>query len=81
MRNRPVLKYLLFAALIWGVALCAGCSLNKQFVIAVDRSWSLIRSEYTKHIETCSEMDENSKKIALRHAQSLTELIEEAKRE
>jgi hypothetical protein len=59
--------------------LCAGCSINREFVYAVDTSWSVIGPEYTAYVDADPRLDETSKAIRKRTAETLTRLIEKAK--
>lgn len=80
MHRRPGLKWLLYAACIWTVALCCGCSLNAQFVDAVDRTWATIGPEYQAYVDADATLDDNTKETRKRTAETLTLLIEEAKK-
>jgi len=60
--------------------LCAaGCSLNQEFVGAVDQSWGVIGPRYEAYIDADPALSEEVKALRKLTAQSLTELIEEAK--
>lgn len=60
--------------------LAAGCSLNSQFVSAVDGAWDAIGPEYTAYVQADPALDADTKTTRLRTAQLLTELLEEAQK-
>lgn len=68
------------------VAVCvtlfgAGCSLNKQFVTAVDKYANTYVPEYKKYIESDSSLDAESKRIRLQSADKFLETISNAVKE
>jgi len=76
-----MLKYLLLAlGTAFLVSAIAGCSVNKQFVSAVDSAWSVIGPEYEGYVKADPALTESSKQTRLRTAKILTETIEEAKK-
>lgn len=60
------------------LCLCASCSLNSQFVSAVDGAWDVIGPEYTAYVAADPALDDDTKATRIRTAQLLTELIAEA---
>lgn len=60
------------------VVLC-GCSINQQFVTAVDDAWDVIGPRYVEYVQKDATLDDESKTTRIRTAQLLTETIEEAK--
>jgi hypothetical protein len=58
----------------------SSCSLNSQFVDAVDGAWSVIGPEYTAYVQADPKLDDDTKTTRLRTAQLLTETIAEAQR-
>jgi hypothetical protein len=80
MRDRPGLKWLLFSGLLFAIALCCGgCTLNKQFVDAMDTAWQEIGPEYTTYVNADINLDKDQKRNRIRTAQMLTEVIAVAK--
>jgi hypothetical protein len=69
-----------FVALLLLLALLAGCSLNKQFVNAVDINWSVIGPRYVNYVEGDPNLPDDIRVTWLRTAEVFTELIEEAKK-
>lgn len=61
------------------VAALCGCTVNQQFVSAVDRSWKLIGPEYTAYVLADENLQPESKATRIRTAKTLSELLEEAK--
>lgn len=57
-----------------------GCSLNSQFVDAVDGAWSVIGPEYTAYVQADPALDADTKATRIRTAQLLTETIAEAQK-
>jgi hypothetical protein len=62
------------------VLLVSGCSVNSQFVSAVDESWKVIGPRYVEYITADSKLDNESKATRIRTATLLTETIAEAKK-
>jgi len=76
-----LLKYVFLAlALFCFVSAASSCSVNKQFVSAVDSAWSVIGPEYETYVKADPNLAESSKATRLRTAKILTETIEEAKK-
>lgn len=69
--------WILAAALLCAIS---GCSLNSQFVSAVDGAWSVIGPEYTAYVQADATLDDATKTTRIRTAQLLTETIAEAQR-
>jgi hypothetical protein len=81
MTKRPGLKWLLFSIGLLLFALClTGCSVNAQFVDAVDEAWTLIHPEYVAYVNADATLDGTDKRARLRTAQILTATINEAKK-
>lgn len=57
-----------------------GCSLNSQFVDAVDEAWEVIGPRYVDYVNADTTLDEQSRQTRIRTALILTETIAEAKK-
>lgn len=71
-----MLRYLMPFVLILGTS----CSLNRQFVYAVDNAWGVIGPRYEEYVRKDESLDEETRAIRLRTSQLMTEVIEEAKK-
>ena len=58
-----------------------GCSVNKEFVKAVDGYTKVILPEYKDYISNDTNLNENTKRIRLQTADKFQELVNEAKGE
>jgi ABC-type molybdate transport system substrate-binding protein len=74
------MKRLISAIVVVAIVMAAGCSLNKQFVNAVDDSWSVIGPEYVDLVQESDKFDDTDKEIRTFHAKALTDMINEAKK-
>lgn len=59
----------------------SGCSLNRQFVKAVNGFTTTILPEYKEYIKKDSSLDEDTKRIRTQSADKLQEIINSAKEE
>lgn len=81
MTKRPGLKWLLFSLGLLLFALgVAGCSVNAQFVDAVDEAWTVIEPRYVQYVQADEALDEESKATRIRTATILSATITEAKK-
>jgi len=71
--------WLSIGALILLFAL-TGCSINQQFVEAVDASWTVIGPEYLEYVQEDEDLDDQTKANRRRTATILTDTINEAKK-
>jgi hypothetical protein len=58
-----------------------GCSVNKEFVKAVDGYTKVILPEYKGYIANDTSLNEDTKRIRLQTAEKFQELVNEAKGE
>jgi len=65
--------------LVW-LTCASGCSVDAQFVDAVDASWQVIGPRYCEYVRADQTLDEDSKTTRLRTAQLLSETIAEAQK-
>ena len=72
-------RWLLF--LVCATLVLAGCSVNEQFVSAVDKAWVTIGPEYRAYVEADEAIGDDTKATRLRTAEILTETIEVAKQQ
>ena len=63
------------------VFLVGGCSVNKEFVKAVDGYTKVILPEYKDYISSDTGLNEDTKRIRLQTAEKFQELVNEAKGE
>ena len=63
------------------VFLVGGCSVNKEFVKAVDGYTKVILPEYKDYISNDTSLNEDTKRIRLQTAEKFQELVNEAKGE
>ena len=77
----PALKWLLFSLglLLLAIGL-TGCTVNAQFVDAVDEAWTVIEPRYVKYVQADEALDEASKATRIRTATILSATITEAKK-
>ena len=62
------------------VFLFIGCApINEELVDTVSTAWSLIEPAYTEYVQEDPDLTPESKETRLRHAQALTELLQEAR--
>ena len=59
----------------------SSCSLNSQFVDAVDGAWAVIGPRYCEYVQADPALSDEDKVTRLRTAQLLTEVIAEAQHE
>ena len=76
MRVRPILVLVL---LPWAVL--GGCSLDQDFVLAIDGYTKEILPEYRAYVERDPELSEDTKRIRLQSAERFQRLVDEAKEE
>ena len=69
---------LLVLALV-GLVVCGGCTVNQQFVTAVDGYTTVILPEYKKYIDDDPNLSEDTKRIRKQSADKFQELVDEAK--
>lgn len=65
---------------LWLCTCTSGCTLNAQFVDAVDETWAVVGPRYCAYVQADPQLDEESKTTRLRTAQLLTETIAEAQK-
>lgn len=58
-----------------------GCSLNQQFVDAVDEAWQVIGPRYVEYVQEDPRLDDQNEATRIRTAVMLSELIEEAQKD
>jgi len=75
MRRRIVILVVLASILV------AGCSVNQEFVKAVDGYTKVILPEYKDYIANDPNLGERTKQIRMQTADKLQELVDEAKGE
>jgi len=75
MRRRNVILVVLASILI------AGCSVNKEFVMAVDGYSKVILPEYKDYIANDPNLSERTKQIRMQTADKLQKLVDEARGE
>ena len=80
MAKRPGLKWLLFGIglLLFAIGV-TGCSVNAQFVDAVDSAWTVIHPEYVEYVNADTALSGADKTTRIRTAEILTATIMEAK--
>ena len=61
------------------LVLACGCSLNRQFVAAVDETWQVIGPRYCEYVKSDASLTDDDKGTRLRTAQMLSEVIVEAR--
>lgn len=77
----PALKWVLFClGLLLFCLGVTGCSVNAQFVDAVDDAWTVIEPRYVDYVQTDTTLDEESKATRIRTAEILSATILEAKK-
>jgi hypothetical protein len=65
--------------LVATLLLLSGCTVNQQFVAAVESAWDVIEPEYTKYVEDDPDLSTASKNLRKRTAFLLRAAILEAK--
>ena len=67
--------------LVFASVLVAGCSVNHEFVKAVDGYTKVILPEYKDYITSDPDLSEDTKRIRIQTADKFQELVDEAKEE
>ena len=81
MAKRPGLKWLLFGIglLLFAIGV-TGCSVNAQFVDAVDSAWTVVQPEYVQYVNADAALSDADKATRIRTAEILTATIVEAQK-
>ncbi|MBW1916590.1 MAG: hypothetical protein JRI57_01005 [Deltaproteobacteria bacterium] len=64
---------------LWGLVLIGGCSVNQDFVRAVDGYTRVILPEYQDYVKQDPQLGPDTKRIRLQTADKFQQLVDEAR--
>ncbi|MBW1985908.1 MAG: hypothetical protein JRI50_01555 [Deltaproteobacteria bacterium] len=64
---------------LWGLVLIGGCSVNQDFVRAVDGYTRVILPEYQDYVKQDPQLSPDTKRIRLQTADKFQQLVDEAR--